>query len=415
MTPPPYVRPPQEAAAGSIPARKVLTLLALLGAWIAVAFWVIPEILEAAYRGEGLGFITAAMDGRDIHSLQHYQNRWGRVAWDGTVLALGAGVAALLWSARRIRWDEHWFRPGRLTDLATARLVLVGVQLALILVPALPGCSGCSVGDHQLLASAADTQYQPVLVQRLLLAPFGWGMRPDVTFMATVKVVAIVAGALALAGPFGRAGLVVFAWSATLLVANTYSYAGEYHHSEGLLLIALWALTLAPSYEALSFRVRAKRMTEESGERKFSAQPPMDAGAYDVFATWPLRLMQWLLALTYFDAGAAKLLHADFGWFQPSTLGYYLARDGLMAGSPIGIWMSEQAWLIPSLAVATVVLELCFFVAVLVPRSALIFVLAMTALHVAIFVAQWAPFPQHVALLWVAFLPSIRERAWRTS
>ena len=58
------------------------------------------------------------------------------------------------------RLDRHWFAPARLTDLAAARIVLVGFQLILLLVPALSetigACTGCSL-RYQLWLTTLDS------------------------------------------------------------------------------------------------------------------------------------------------------------------------------------------------------------------------------------------------------------------
>ena len=384
-----------------LPSAKATCIL--LGAglllWIAFAYWVFPWLLERSYRGEGLSILTAAMGNRDQTSVDRYLDRWAELADAGVFTLIGAIVFAAIWARRGLNLDRHWFTPGRLSDLALARIACVGFQLFLLVFPSFPGCSGCSL-DYQLALTGAEaSEYAPLLSLKALLAPFGWGTRPDMAFLETIKIIGIASGTLALLGLLGRWSVLGLAWAATTLVAHSYSY-GEYHHAEGLLLITLWALGLSPSHRA---RTLLGWLRARSGRGETLG------GATDAFATWPLRLTQWLFAASYFDAGASKLLTSGVAWFQPTTLAYYFARDGIERGFPVGVWLSEHTALLSLAAIAAVGLELALFLAVLMPRLAPAFVVAMTGLHASIYVAQAAPFPQHIVLLWVAFLPALRR------
>ena len=48
-----------------------------------------------------------------------------------------------------------------------------------------------------------------------------------------------------------------------------------------------------------------------------------------MFAAWPLRLIQILFALVYFDAGLSKLHASGLDWVNGYTLQYYLATDAI--------------------------------------------------------------------------------------
>jgi Vitamin K-dependent gamma-carboxylase len=360
---------------------------ALLVPWELFARWIGPWMLATAHRGEGFGFLARAMGGgaplenylRDLHDL------------DQRVLVTAAGVLVygMVWIRQGWTLDRHWFAATPLKDLAIARIVVVGMQLALMtVVPA--------TIEEPDLTQTDPIFYEPRFALRLLLAPFFWIDRPDAAFLHATWVFAVVCGVAALFGLLTRVSLIGLAWASTLLVAHSYSY-GEYHHTEALMMVALWALAFSRCGAVLSLDARIRRA------RGGAPPAPLDA-----FALWPLRLVQWMFALTYFAAGTEKLVNGGLGWFKGTTLAYYFAVDALHRNHPVGIWLAERADWLPPLAVASLLFELTFPLAVLVPGLAIWFVAFGIPFHLSVYIIHGPPFFEHMALF-VVFIGAIRE------
>lgn len=388
--------------------REYWFLFLVLGsilAWLVFATLIFPKMIEIAYSGEGFAWLSRRMAGRGNTPLEEYLADGHRVSL--RVLGLSAPILALalLNLVRGSTLHAHWFKPAPLRDLAIARIVIVGMQLALLLYPGGAGaCVGCSLEQQLWLSQADASLFQPIPALAVLLGPLGWGVRPEPMFLAAVWLFAVLSGVAALIGFFGRPATLGLALASTLLVAHSYSY-GEHHHPEGLITVALWALAFSPSNRALSLDAIALRVRAAAEARHFEAgRIPQQ----DEYARWPLRLMQWMLAFTYLDAGLSKLLNGGLAWFEGSTFAFYLAHDGIRGDLPLGLWLSQHTSLLPPLAVGSAVFELGFPLAVLVPVLAPAFVAGGVGLHTGIYAAMGAPFFQHMAL-YVVFLEPLRD------
>ena len=172
--------------------------------------------------------------------------------------------------------DHHWFAPASLRDLAFVRIVAFASEtLVFLWYPV-------TLQQQLLQTTDAPDLYQPLLILRVLLAPFGQlgETPPSDMFLIGVYVVATVAGVLATIGLFSRGAMLAATAASALQHAHHYSYR-EFHHAEALMVIALGVLALGPS--AAVWSVDAVRRRRRSGR----PLPEMS-----VFARWPLRLIQ---------------------------------------------------------------------------------------------------------------------------
>jgi predicted DCC family thiol-disulfide oxidoreductase YuxK len=312
------------------------------------------------------------------------------------------------------RIHDHWFAPAPLEDLALVRITLVGMQLALLLIPFLAvkvgACPGCNPDYQAWLTAIDDREFAPLPALKLLLWPFGWGVRPEPMLLQAVWLGTAAAGVLALVGCYTRPALLVFAAGSTLLVSHAYSY-NEGHHPEALLTIMLWILVLVPSGARRSLDHLRFRVRHTLASRRFEPEPP--GPTLSPHARWPLRLAQWLLILIYLSAGTSKLLNGGLQWFNGYTLAYYIGDDALERGSVLGVWLAQHVGLVQLMSVGAIAIELGFGGVLLWPRLVWLFVLAGIGLHVGIYVLQRAPFPQLIAL-YIVFVGELRE-SWRCS
>jgi uncharacterized membrane protein YphA (DoxX/SURF4 family) len=296
----------------------------------------------------------------------------------------------MVWIRQGWTLERHWFAATPRKDLAIARIVVVGAQLAILTAPWILGIEDAD------LTQTDPIFYQPRYALRLLLAPFFWIDRPNAAFLYVTWVFAIVCGVSALLGLLTRVSLIGLAWASTLLVAHSYSY-GEFHHTEALMMVALWALAFSRCGAVLSLDARIRR---ERG------RAPVDT--VHAFELWPLRLVQWMFALTYFGAGMEKLVNGGLGWFRGTTLAYNFALDALHRNHPLGVWLAERADWLPPLAVASLLFELTFPLAVLVPGLAIWYVAFGISFHLSVYIIHGPPFFEHMALF-VVFIGALQE------
>jgi predicted DCC family thiol-disulfide oxidoreductase YuxK len=297
--------------------------------------------------------------------------------------------------------ERHWFAPARLSDLAMARILIVGSQL-LFFLPSL---------ERQLRQAAADPLlFRPLPALKVLMLPFGeWGVRPEPMFLQAVWIAAVVSGITALLGLYTRASVSLFAAANTLLIAHVYSY-GEYHHAQAILVMALWLLALGPSGSACSLDDLFSRL---SSAARFASFRPRPRPEYSEMARWPLRTVQWLLVLAYLSAGLSKLRIGGLQWLNGHTLSHYLVQDGVRFGNDFTLALAGQTELLAVLSLGAVGLELTFGLAVLVPALAWPYVLGGALLHLGIHVLQHATFFQYI-VLYVVLIEPLREHApWK--
>ena len=292
--------------------------------------------------------------------------------------------------------DRYWFGKSSYQDLAIVRIVVIGGHL-LFFYPSL---------SRQIdYAQAPPDTFSALPALKVLLLPLGeWGIRPDPTLIHAVWIVGILTGIAALAGKYTRLSLFTHAAATTLIVAHYYSY-GTVHHTRSLLVIALWALAFSPAGRVWSLDDLKQRVSDAVARGRFVEAGP--GQAHGPMARWPLLLIQWTLALAYLSAGMSKLIYGGLDWFRPSTLTYYLTQDAVRQDAPFGLMLTGFPEFLTVIAVGTVVFELLFFLAVIVPHTAWLFVLMGCGMHLGILLTMGAPFLTW-SLLYVAFLPSLR-------
>lgn len=296
--------------------------------------------------------------------------------------------------------SRAFFKPGDLYDLAIVRIVLAGA----FLVRLSPGLSE----GLRLANEGSAAAFVPLPTMKVLLLPLGeWGARPDPMLIHAIWFLSIVAACLVLIGLWTKPAAFTLAGAYSLLIAHQYSF-GEFHHPEGPYAIALWILAFSYSGNVLSLdRIRFRtRMATEVGVFR-----PSGADRMSPEATWPLKGMQWVLALCYFSAGLFKSWAGGLTWLNGHTLAYYLIQDGVRSEQPLSLALAGIHPLMVALSGFTLFVELTFPLAVLIPVTALFYVVAGFGLHQGIAVLMDARFP-HWVVLYVAFLPSLRQ-GWR--
>src|SRR5690606_8248010 len=129
-------------------------------------------------------------------------------------------------------------------------------------------------------------------------------------------------------GLYARLAMPLAALANTLIVAHWFSF-GDHHHAEALMIIALNVVALSPAADVWSL---------DAFRRRRAGRPsPPDA---NVFARWPLLLMQWLIAITYLSAAGSKIIYGGAQWFNGYTMMYHFLRVGLTSGNDLTRFMA---------------------------------------------------------------------------
>jgi hypothetical protein len=278
-------------------------------------------------------------------------------------------------------WMTYWFPPGSLIDLAVCRILIVGCHIAIILA------FQCD-GTWARLASLPDALYDPLPALHLLNLPFGWNFRPSGEVLNLIVWATVSAGLLGLIGLKTNASLALFTIGSVFLAAFRHAFV-RIDHRDGLMMIALASLALSPSGRRLS--LDALRSRDSSAP----ASP---------FARWPLLLIQWLFALVYLSSAISKLHAAGLSWMNGYTLQFYLASAALRNDIGLGIWLAQQHGLAVLLSWITIWFEGTFFLVLLVPMLAWLYVPVGIALHGGISIAMGVNFFQFIAL-YAVFIP----------
>ncbi len=306
-------------------------------------------------------------------------------------------------------WNSYWFYPAPLFNLAICRIIIVGFQLGyLFWASYLPN----------VLAQAdiAGLTYSPLPIFRVLNAPFPWDAPPSF-FLTTIFLVTTVSGLLSLIGLRTNFSLLIFAIGNLYLQTYLYSF-GKFHHPQALMLISLFVLALSPVGRVLSIDDLSRRLKRNKQRRSFHPFNILqDASAT---ARWPLLLIQWLFAITYFSAALNKLSVDGAGlfsaeWMNGYTLQYYLISDGLLWGSDLGIWLGHQHLLVVVFSWVAILFEATLFLTLIFPKLVWIYIPMGAMFHIGIYVVQRAPFFQYLALYavfipWTAAVKAISNR-----
>lgn len=196
-------------------------------------------------------------------------------------------------------WQSFWFTAAPLRRLGLFRIAIVGyalIDIALVL------------DFTTRYARVSDIFFEPIILVQAL-----GRVRLDPGATTVVHVVCIVSLAAALVGLLTRVSLIVGSVTYTWLLATYYSF-GKVDHGRITIVIAMWAMTIAPAGGAYALdEWRARRRSKplghlEGGERVHE------------FAGWALRLVSVLVVGVYFLSGVAKLRDGGLEWITGGAL-----------------------------------------------------------------------------------------------
>ncbi|WP_049561187.1 DCC1-like thiol-disulfide oxidoreductase family protein [Limnoraphis robusta] len=307
-------------------------------------------------------------------------------------------------------WNNYWFRPAPLFNLAICRIIFVTFQLIYILKPDY-------FNNILNRASWPDAVYTPLPFVQLLTLPFGWSEPPPDIFLFAIYWITVGTGLFALLGFKTNLSLIPFSLGCLWMQKYLYSF-GKYHHPEALMMMALFVLALSPSGRVLSIDDIGKRIQFNLKKRKFETFNIVEENSS--FARWPLLFVQWMFALVYLSAGLAKLTNDGLDWFNGYTLQYYLLTDGLRWGSDLGVWLAHNHTMAVLSSLMAVGFEATFFLVLIFPQLVWIYIPLGASLHIGIYLAQRAPFFQFIALYavfipWASIVQKFTTRPWSSA
>jgi hypothetical protein len=385
----------------------ILILLCLVAVWIFAGTVLFPRMVSAMYAGKSLPFFNQMISGRSPHPLDFYLVKVRYYFMVGLLLQAAAALIIMLsprglpvWSAIRTAWMRYWFRATPTIYAGVARIACVSCALALML----PSAYG-SFNHLERLSQLPSTMYHPLLINRIALLPFGPEVQVSDVAILSVFWLTFAIGVLSLVGFWTNASLLLFTLGYAFLTAYKNSF-GDFHQTEPILLITMGALALAPS--GRSFSADAWFESRRCGSGSWTG-----AGTRSVYAAWPLLLSQAFLALVYLDSGIQKLYSSGLDWINGSTLGYYLVSDGVNRGSQLAGLLLDHPTFVQYLSIASLVFETTFWLVLLKPRLAWVYVPAGLCFHLANAILKIATIWEFM-VVYVVFIPQL-VGAWRAS
>lgn len=285
-------------------------------------------------------------------------------------------------------WNRYWFPTASPLNLAGARIVTVAAQLFWFFP---------SLNYHIGLATKNSEFIDPQPIIRLVDAILPREMAFSAGSLTAIYWMTAIAGVTALIGFFTRTSLFLLALGVWFFVSHGYSYA-DVHHPQALFAIFLMILPFSPAGERLSIDALLRRRTGAAGRETSET------------VMWPLKLLQVLLALTYFSTGITKLISGGLAWMNGYTLQRYVFSDAISGDLPLGIWLAQHHTLCVILSVLTILFEVFYFVSILVPRAAPLFFIGAIFFHLGLYATSGHPFFPHMVMNAVLLL--FLDLAW---
>ncbi len=132
-----YQRTPGIAEGRRFPFRLITAFILIAASWLAFSRFVVPAVIESAYRGESLAFLNSLISGQAIHPVEHYLAGWEIISWSilGILVMVGLILIPLLATRPEVQ-SYDTIKLFRVYALATT-LNIVVFSSVYILVPEL--------------------------------------------------------------------------------------------------------------------------------------------------------------------------------------------------------------------------------------------------------------------------------------
>lgn len=242
--------------------------------------------------------------------------------------------------------------------------------------------------DFTFVADQPAALYQPVSFMKLL------GEMPSHDLTVVLQVAGVAAALLAAAGLWTRASLPL-AFACALVLEGMLNSTGKIVHNEVLLMLCLIPLLAATRAARAAWTLRLPGM-----------RPPAARSQRGEAFGWPLRTAMIVVALAYFFVGFQKLRFSGLEWATSDNLRWILYSSSDSQGDPnsIALFVADRAWLAHLLAAGTIFIELCFPLALFVPRLRWLFVPAAVSLHAGIWLAMGLDYSAQALTVVIVFV-----------
>lgn len=220
---------------------------------------------------------------------------------------------------------------------------------------------------------------------------------------------------LALVGFIALVGFVIgyrlrgsaFLSAGVITVLATVRYAYNYSHSSELLYSGVLLLLLYAVFaEEDLLTIDELRRTGTYSLNELTTHLETATTTKGPYAHSPLRWGLVVVALLYFQAGFAKLVYGSpVEWIQPQSLSRYILYGSMEAGRlPVGEVLLQFPVLLSVLAIATIILEVGFLLAVLAGWRLEPFFIGLFGMHIGIMYALGPLFLDQMFIL-LLFIP----------
>jgi predicted DCC family thiol-disulfide oxidoreductase YuxK len=292
-------------------------------------------------------------------------------------------------------WNRYWFLPAPTQRLAVCRLFAFGLLVVDLLY----------LGKWDRVFREIDPFFwEPILCLRILQQAFGFGLPPPPA-LGTIYIVTLIMAVGAFVGYRTGVCALVSSCLYIYLMAVVYSGVGKVHHTHGVFVLLLFALSLSPCGAALSVDALRKRVGAAVNQVQFCRNHEPETSCY---VLWPLRLIGILLCLVYFFCGYSKLRNGGLTWMNGETLAYWLLQDADVYSIHLPLLVAQYPLVLQPLSILVVALELTFPVILLFPGLLWLYLPAGFGFHMGTFALMnthfvWWWFTYMVFIDWEAF------------
>ncbi len=237
----------------------------------------------------------------------------------------------------------------------------------------------------------AKGMYNPIPLFELV----GLGLM-DYQSLYYIYLTLVVSLTLAMLGILTRVSLYIswicfFLYMGTKLGFAKMPGSNYVYHSQNIIVFVLFILSVSPGisdWGIVSF-FRKNR-------KKQIYSPPH-------IPNWPTQLIKSTIALAYFGAGYCKIA-TSFLWADGYTLQAYFLHRHILLDMELSGFLAQFYYLCLFLGIASLILELTFFLIIFFPRLAPFYVFSALMFHVSVIFTMDINFLKTFALVYLVFI-----------
>jgi len=226
-----------------------------------------------------------------------------------------------------------------------------------------------ATGPYQGLVGQPAALFRPVWF-------LSWmDQMPSAGVLVVIQVVGIVGAALAMLG-WRERGTFLAAWSSLLVLSALWASRGKVQHNDIPLLLMASVFVTAP----VGVRLFDQRRSPAWG--------------------WPVRTSLLVVTGGYFLTGFQKVVASGPAWVLSDNLRNVMYGARLNGHAPtdqVSLFIADRPWLAHLVALGTLVVELGAIAALVRPRVRPWYLMAVTVLHVGIYLTHGLDYSMWVA------------------